>query len=144
LSRLQDMLNAQDRWALLAIFQGMDASGKDGAIKHVMSGVNPAGCHVASFKAPSAQELDHDYLWRCARELPERGRIGIFNRSYYGGGLVVRVRPLLLAQEKVPAALLAGDLWERRYEDMRGFERYLSRNGTVTAKFFLHVSHAEQ
>jgi len=144
LVRLQDMLYAQDRWALLAIFQAMDAAGKDGAIKHVMSGVNPAGCQVASFKVPSPQELDHDYLWRCQRELPERGRIGIFNRSYYEEVLVVRVHPDLLEKEKLAPELLKGDVWERRYEDIRGFERHLARNGTAIVKFFLHVSRDEQ
>ena len=144
LVRLQDMLYAQDRWALLAIFQAMDAAGKDGAIKHVMSGVNPAGCRVASFKVPSAEELDHDYLWRCQRELPERGRIGIFNRSYYEEVLVVRVHPELLAKEKIAPELLKADVWERRYEDIRGFERHLARNGTTVVKFFLHVSPGEQ
>jgi len=144
LVRLQDMLYAQDRWALLAIFQAMDAAGKDSAIKHVMSGVNPAGCRVASFKAPSPEELDHDYLWRCERELPERGRIGIFNRSYYEEVLVVRVHPELLAREKLPARLLEGDLWKQRYEDIRHFERFMGRNGTCIVKFFLHVSRGEQ
>ena len=129
--RLQNLLYAQDRWALLAIFQAMDAAGKDSAIKHVMSGVNPAGCQVASFKAPSPEELDHDYLWRCARHLPERGRIGIFNRSYYEEVLVVRVHPEILARGSWRRELLEGDLWERRLEDIRGFERYLSRNGTA-------------
>src|SRR5262245_29843609 len=129
LIRLQDMLYAQDRWALLAVFQAMDAAGKDSAIKHVMSGVNPAGCQVASFKAPTALELDHDYLWRCQRELPERGRIGIFNRSYYEEVLVVRVHPELLAKQKLDPRLIEGDIWDRRYQDIRGFERHLSRNG---------------
>jgi PPK2 family polyphosphate:nucleotide phosphotransferase len=144
LVRLQDMLYAQDRWALLAIFQAMDAAGKDSAIKHVMSGVNPAGCQVASFKAPSNQELDHDYLWRCQRELPERGRIGIFNRSYYEEVLVVRVHPELLEKQKLDPRLRQGDLWERRYKDMRAFERHLAHNGTAIVKFFLHVSPGEQ
>ena len=144
LSRFQDMLYAQDRWALLAIFQAMDAAGKDGAIAHVMSGVNPQGCQVASFKAPSPHELDHDYLWRCQRELPERGRIGIFNRSYYEEVLVVRVHPELLARQKLPAKLVDDRVWERRYQDIRCFERYLTRNGTVLRKFFLHVSRGEQ
>jgi PPK2 family polyphosphate:nucleotide phosphotransferase len=144
LIRLQDMLYAQDRWALLAVFQAMDAAGKDSAIKHVMSGVNPAGCQVASFKAPTALELDHDYLWRCQRELPERGRIGIFNRSYYEEVLVVRVHPELLAKQKLDPRLLEGDIWERRFQDIRGFERHLSRNGTRIVKFFLHVSRDEQ
>jgi PPK2 family polyphosphate:nucleotide phosphotransferase len=144
LSRLQDMLYAQDRWAVLAIFQAMDAAGKDGAIGHVMSGVNPQGCQVASFKQPSAQELDHDFLWRCERELPERGRIGIFNRSYYEEVLIVRVHPELLAKQKLPASLVEEDVWEKRYEDIRDFERHLARNGTVVRKFFLHVSREEQ
>lgn len=144
LIRLQDMLYAQDRWALLAVFQAMDAAGKDSAIKHVMSGVNPAGCQVASFKAPTALELDHDYLWRCQRELPERGRIGIFNRSYYEEVLVVRVHPELLAKQKLDPRLLEGDIWERRFQDIRGFERHLSRNGTRIVKFFLNVSRDEQ
>jgi PPK2 family polyphosphate:nucleotide phosphotransferase len=144
LVRLQDMLYAQDRWALLAIFQAMDAAGKDGAIKHVMSGINPAGCQVASFKAPSPQELDHDYLWRCQRELPERGRIGIFNRSYYEEVLVVRVHPEILAKEKLAPELVKDDIWERRFEDIRHFERHLTRNGTTLVKFFLNVSPGEQ
>ncbi|TMQ65706.1 MAG: polyphosphate kinase 2 family protein [Candidatus Eisenbacteria bacterium] len=144
LIRLQDMLYAQDRWALLALFQAMDAAGKDSAIKHVMSGINPAGCQVASFKTPSPEELDHDYLWRCQRELPQRGRIGIFNRSYYEEVLVVRVHPEFLATEKIPPHLVEGDIWDRRYEDIRAFERHLSRNGTIIRKFFLHVSRGEQ
>ncbi len=144
LSQLQDLLYAQDRWAVLAIFQAMDAAGKDGVIRHVMSGVNPQGCQVASFKSPSAEELDHDYLWRCQRELPQRGRIGIFNRSYYEEVLVVRVHPELLARQKLPPRLADDDIWERRFEDIRDFERYLARNGTVVRKFFLHVSREEQ
>ena len=144
MAQLQDQLYAQDRWALLLIFQAMDAAGKDGAIKHVMSGLNPQGCQVASFKAPSAEELDHDYLWRCQRHLPERGRIGIFNRSYYEEALVVRVHPELLARQKLPPALVGRDLWEQRFQDMRAFERYLGRNGTRVRKFFLHVSRDEQ
>jgi PPK2 family polyphosphate:nucleotide phosphotransferase len=144
LVRLQDMLYAQDRWALLAIFQAMDAAGKDGAIKHVMSGINPAGCQVASFKAPSPHELDHDYLWRSQRELPERGRIGIFNRSYYEEVLVVRVHPEILAKEKLAPELVKDDIWERRFDDIRHFERYLTRNGTTIVKFFLNVSPGEQ
>jgi len=144
LATLQDVLYAEDRWALLLIFQAMDAAGKDGAIKHVMSGVNPQGCQVSSFKAPSAEELDHDFLWRCMRRLPERGRIGIFNRSYYEEVLVVRVHPDLLEKQKLPAALRGDDLFERRYEDIRSFERYLTRNGIVIRKFFLHVSKDEQ
>jgi PPK2 family polyphosphate:nucleotide phosphotransferase len=144
LVRLQDMLYAHDRWALLAIFQAMDAAGKDSAIKHVMSGINPQGCQVASFKAPSPQELDHDYLWRCQRELPQRGRIGIFNRSYYEEVLVVRVHAGLLANEKLAPSLIDDDIWEQRYEDIRCFERHLHRNGTIVRKFFLYVSRAEQ
>jgi PPK2 family polyphosphate:nucleotide phosphotransferase len=144
LATLQDMLYAQDRWALLLVFQAMDAAGKDGAIKHVMSGVNPQGCQVASFKAPSAEDLDHDYLWRCQKQLPERGRIGIFNRSYYEEVLVVHVHPELLAKQKVPPALLGDGVWRDRYQDIRCFERYLSRNGILVRKFFLHLSRKEQ
>ncbi len=144
LASLQDMLYAQDRWAVLLIFQAMDAAGKDGAIKHVMSGVNPQGCQVASFKAPSDEELDHDYLWRCARHLPERGRIGIFNRSYYEETLVVRVHPELLEAQKIPPRLIGKDVWEDRYRDIRSYERYLTGNGIVVRKFFLHVSRDEQ
>ena len=144
LARLQDMLYAQDRWALLLIFQAMDAAGKDGAIKHVMSGVNPQGCQVFSFKAPTSEDLDHDYLWRCMRCLPERGRIGIFNRSYYEETLVVRVHPELLAKQKVPQELMRGGIWKRRFQDIRAFERYLGRNGVLVRKFFLHVSKKEQ
>ncbi len=144
LAALQDMLYAQDRWAVLFIFQAMDAAGKDGAIKHVMSGVNPQGCQVAAFKAPSAEELDHDFLWRCQRHLPERGRIGIFNRSYYEEVLVVRVHPEILAKQKLPPDLVSGRIWRERYEDIRSFERYLSRNGVLIRKFFLHVSRREQ
>jgi PPK2 family polyphosphate:nucleotide phosphotransferase len=144
LAGLQDMLYAQDRWAVLLIFQAMDAAGKDGAIKHVMSGVNPQGCQVASFKTPSAEDLDHDYLWRCQRFLPERGRIGIFNRSYYEEVLVVRVHPELLQRQKIPPSLLSGNVWDDRYQDIRSFERYLARNGVLIRKFFLHVSRKEQ
>jgi PPK2 family polyphosphate:nucleotide phosphotransferase len=144
LSTLQDMLYAQDRWAVLLVFQAMDAAGKDGAIKHVMSGVNPQGCQVAAFKVPSAEELDHDYLWRCQRHLPERGRIGIFNRSYYEEVLVVRVHPEFLAKQRLPEQLLGKDLWKRRHRDIRAFERYLAGNGVVIRKFFLHVSREEQ
>jgi PPK2 family polyphosphate:nucleotide phosphotransferase len=144
LATLQDMLYAQDRWAVLLIFQAMDAAGKDGVIKHVMSGVNPQGCQVASFKAPSAEDLDHDYLWRCQKQLPERGRIGIFNRSYYEEVLVVRVHPEFLAKQKIPSALLGNRVWNDRYQDIRCFERYLSRNGVLVRKFFLHVSRKEQ
>ena len=141
---LQDMLYAQDRWGVLVIFQAMDAAGKDGAIKHVMSGLNPQGCQVFSFKAPSAEELDHDYMWRCLRRLPERGRIGIFNRSYYEETLVVRVHPELLARQKLPPRLVTKRLWGDRFKDMRCFERYLTRNGIIVRKFFLHVSRKEQ
>ncbi len=144
LAKLQDMLYAQDRWALLLIFQAMDAAGKDGAIKHVMSGINPQGCQVVSFKAPSSEDLDHDFLWRCAKLLPERGRIGIFNRSYYEEVLVVRVHPELLAKQKLPAELVTKDIWRERFRDIRGWERYLENNGVVVRKFFLHVSRKEQ
>ncbi len=144
LAELQDMLYAQDRWAVLLIFQAMDAAGKDGAIKHVMSGVNPQGCQVASFKAPSAEELDHDFLWRCNKHLPERGRIGIFNRSYYEDVLVVQVHPEFLAGAKLPPRLVKKDVWENRYRDIRSYERYLANNGVVVRKFFLHVSRKEQ
>jgi PPK2 family polyphosphate:nucleotide phosphotransferase len=144
LAELQDMLYAQDRWALLLVFQAMDAAGKDGAIKHVMSGVNPQGCEVYSFKAPSANELDHDYLWRTHLRVPERGRIGIFNRSYYEEVLVARVHPQVLGSQKLPPSLVGKDIWEQRYQDIRHFERYLGRNGVVVRKFFLHVSRDEQ
>jgi len=144
LAALQDRLYAQDKWGILLIFQAMDAAGKDGAIEHVMSGVNPQGCQVASFKSPSAEELDHDYLWRCQRHLPERGRIGIFNRSYYEEVLVVRVHPEILTRQKLPAAVVTGKIWKQRYEDIAAFERYLSRNGMLIRKFFLHVSRKEQ
>ena len=138
------MLYAQDNWAVLLIFQAMDAAGKDGAIKHVMSGVNPQGCQVFSFKAPSSEDLDHDYLWRCIKCLPERGRIGIFNRSYYEETLVVRVHPEFLEQQKLPPELITKDIWKERFQDIRSFERYLTRNGVVIRKFFLHVSKKEQ
>jgi PPK2 family polyphosphate:nucleotide phosphotransferase len=144
LSDLQDKFYAQDRWALLLIFQAMDAAGKDGTIKHVMSGLNPQGVQVYSFKAPSAEELDHDYLWRCLRCLPERGRIGIFNRSYYEETLVVRVHPNILKTEKVPQALITKKVWKERFEDISNVERYLTRNGIAICKFFLHVSKEEQ
>ncbi|RBP38054.1 PPK2 family polyphosphate:nucleotide phosphotransferase [Roseimicrobium gellanilyticum] len=144
LCQLQDMLYAQDRWSVLLIFQAMDAAGKDGAIKHVMSGINPQGCQVASFKAPSSEDLDHDYLWRCQKHLPERGRIGIFNRSYYEETLVVRVHPQILGKQKVPEELLGKDVWDNRFKDIRSFERYLANNGTIVRKFFLHVSRDEQ
>jgi PPK2 family polyphosphate:nucleotide phosphotransferase len=144
LAALQDVLYAQDSWALLLIFQAMDAAGKDGAIKHVMSGVNPQGCQVFSFKAPSAEDLDHDYMWRCMKALPERGRIGIFNRSYYEEVLVVRVHEGLLGKQKLPRKLLSKNIFAERYEDIRHIERYLSRNGVAIRKFFLHVSEQEQ
>jgi PPK2 family polyphosphate:nucleotide phosphotransferase len=144
LSEFQEKLYAQDKWALLILFQAMDAAGKDSTIKHVMSGVNPQGCEVTSFKAPSARELDHDYLWRAVKALPERGRIGIFNRSYYEEILVVRVHPEFLAAQNLPPKLVTWDIWKERYEDIRAFERYLSRNGIVIPEFFLHVSREEQ
>ncbi|HET6304637.1 MAG TPA: polyphosphate kinase 2 family protein, partial [Myxococcota bacterium] len=144
LAELQDRLYAQDRWAVLLLFQAMDAAGKDGAIKHVMSGVNPQGCEVYSFKAPSDEELDHDFLWRCAKRVPERGRIGIFNRSYYEEVLVVRVHPEILQKQKLPPERITKRIWKERFEDIRGFEHYLGRNGVVVRKFFLHVSRDEQ
>jgi len=144
LAELQDKLYAQDKWAVLLIFQAMDAAGKDGAIKHVMSGVNPQGCQVFSFKAPSAEDLDHDYLWRCMKCLPNRGHIGIFNRSYYEETLVVRVHPDFLAKQKIPPSLIGKKIWKERFQDIRSFERYLARNGIVVIKFFLHVSKKEQ
>jgi PPK2 family polyphosphate:nucleotide phosphotransferase len=144
LAELQDMLYAQDRWAVLVIFQAMDAAGKDGAIKHVLSGVNPQGCEVYSFKTPSSHELDHDYLWRTHTRVPERGRIGIFNRSYYEDVLVVRVHPEILDGQKIPAGLIDKNIWDDRYQDIRSFERYLARNGVAICKFFLHVSRDEQ
>jgi PPK2 family polyphosphate:nucleotide phosphotransferase len=144
LAELQDVLYAQDRWSLLLIFQAMDAAGKDGTIRHVMSGVNPQGCQVSSFKGPTSTDLDHDYLWRCIKELPERGRIGIFNRSYYEETLVVRVHPEFLAGQKLPEECVTKNIWEERFQDIRGFERYLHRNGTIVRKFFLHVSKKEQ
>jgi PPK2 family polyphosphate:nucleotide phosphotransferase len=144
LAELQDKLYAQDRWALLLIFQAMDAAGKDGAIKHVMSGVNPQGCQVFSFKAPSAEDLDHDYLWRCMKVLPNRGHIGIFNRSYYEETLVVRVHPEFLAKQRLPPELVTQRIWDERFDDIRNFERYLARNGVLVRKFFLHVSKKEQ
>jgi PPK2 family polyphosphate:nucleotide phosphotransferase len=144
LAEYQDKLYAQDRWAVLLIFQAMDAAGKDSTIKHVMSGVNPQGCEVYSFKAPSDEELDHDFLWRCVPWLPNRGHIGIFNRSYYEEVLVVRVHPEILAAQKLPPELVTKRIWEERYADIGNFERYLSRQGTVIRKFFLHVSQEEQ
>ena len=143
-SHLQEMLYAQNRWALLLIFQAMDAAGKDGAIKHVMSGVNPQGCDVHSFKSPSPEELSHDYLWRNHKVIPERGKIGIFNRSYYEEVLVVRVHPTFLRAQKLPDNLITKHIWQERYDDINAFERYLTRNGVVIRKFFLHVSKKEQ
>lgn len=144
LAALQDILYAQDRWSLLVIFQAMDAAGKDGAIKHVMSGVNPQGCQVSSFKSPSAEELDHDYLWRCNKHLPERGRIGIFNRSYYEEVLVVRIHEQILKSQKLPKKLITKEIWEERFKDIKNFEKYMHRNGTVVIKIFLNVSKDEQ
>jgi PPK2 family polyphosphate:nucleotide phosphotransferase len=143
-AELQDMLYAQNNWALLLIFQALDAAGKDGAIKHVMSGVNPQGCQVYSFKTPSEVELQHDFLWRTTRDLPERGHIGIFNRSYYEEVLVVRVHPEILKSQKLPEALVGKNIWQERFEDIRCFERHMARSGTVIRKFFLHVSKKEQ
>jgi PPK2 family polyphosphate:nucleotide phosphotransferase len=144
LAELQDRLYAQDNWAVLLIFQAMDAAGKDGAIKHVMSGINPQGCQVFSFKAPTSEDLDHDYLWRCIKCMPERGRIGIFNRSYYEETLVVRVHREFLEKQKLPPDLITKDIWKERFQDIRSFERYLTRNGVAIRKFFLHVSNKEQ
>jgi PPK2 family polyphosphate:nucleotide phosphotransferase len=144
LTELQDRLYAQDRWALLVIFQAIDAAGKDGAIKHVMSGVNPQGVQVYSFKKPSDEDLDHDYLWRCLKALPERGRIGIFNRSYYEELIVVRVHPEFLERQKVPSELIGKKIWKERAADICNVERYLHNNGVVIRKFFLHVSKKEQ
>jgi PPK2 family polyphosphate:nucleotide phosphotransferase len=141
---LQDKLYAQNRWSLLLIFQAMDAAGKDGTIKHVMSGVNPEGVQVQSFKAPSEAELQHDFLWRTTEHLPERGHIGIFNRSYYEEVLVVRVHPTLLHNERIPSSLVTKNIWEERFEDINCFEQHLERSGTVVRKFFLHVSKKEQ
>jgi len=144
LADLQDKLYAQDRWGVLLIFQAMDAAGKDGTIKHVMSGVNPQGCEVFSFKSPSAEDLDHDFLWRCMKCVPQRGRIGIFNRSYYEETLAVRVHPELLDRQKLPPELVTKDIWKERLKDIRRFEQYLAHNGVVIRKFFLHVSKKEQ
>ena len=144
LAEEQDKLYAQDRHSLLLLFQAMDAAGKDSTIGHVMSGVNPQGCQVFSFKQPSLEELDHDYLWRCQKCLPERGRIGIFNRSYYEEVLVVRVHPELLGRQRLPPALVTKGIWKERLDDIAGFERYLARQGTTVLKFFLHVSRKEQ
>jgi len=144
LAEMQEKLYAQDVWALLLIFQGMDAAGKDGAIKHVMSGINPQGCDVHAFKTPTNEELDHDFMWRAHKAMPGRGKIGIFNRSYYEEVLVVRVHPPLLKAEKLPDELITKHIWEDRYEDINAFEKFLARNGTVIRKFFLHVSKEEQ
>jgi PPK2 family polyphosphate:nucleotide phosphotransferase len=144
LSEFQEKLYAQDRWALLLIFQAMDAAGKDGAVKHVMSGINPQGCDVTSFKAPSKEELDHEYLWRAHRVIPSRGKIGIFNRSYYEEVLVVRVHQDLLNAQQLPKDLVTKHIWEERYEDINNFEKYLVRNGVIVMKFFLHLSKGEQ
>jgi len=144
MEELQDKLYAQDRWSVLLIFQAMDAAGKDGTIKHVMSGVNPEGCQVHSFKAPSQAELQHDFLWRTTQALPERGHIGIFNRSYYEEVLVVRVHPPVLESQLVPPSLITKDIWKERFEDINCFERHMGRNGTVIRKFFLHLSKKEQ
>jgi PPK2 family polyphosphate:nucleotide phosphotransferase len=144
MSELQDKLYAQDRWAMLLIFQAMDAGGKDGTIKHVMSGVNPEGCQVYRFNEPSEAELQHDFLWRSTQHLPERGHIGIFNRSYYEEVLIVRVHPKVLESEKLSPSLVTKNIWEERFEDIRSFERHMARNGTVIRKFFLHLSKKEQ
>ena len=144
LEDLQQRLYAEDRWAVLVILQGIDASGKDGVVKHVMSGVNPQGCEVHSFKAPSPEELDHDFFWRAACRLPERGHIGIFNRSYYEEVLITRVHPDLIDHEKLPKQVMTKDFWQRRYEDICAFERTLAHNGTLVLKFFLHISKEEQ
>jgi PPK2 family polyphosphate:nucleotide phosphotransferase len=144
LAEEQDMLYAQDRWSLLLVFQAMDAAGKDGTIKHVMSGVNPQGCQVFSFKQPSREDLDHDFLWRYAKCLPERGRIGIFNRSYYEEVLIVRVHEQILHQQRLPSSLVSKHIWDERLSDIAHFEDYLARQGTIVLKFFLHVSRQEQ
>jgi PPK2 family polyphosphate:nucleotide phosphotransferase len=144
LAEMQDKLYAQDRWSVLCIFQAMDAAGKDGAIRHVFSGVNPQGCQVHSFKAPGPMELDHDFLWRHSTALPERGRIGIHNRSWYEEVLVLRVHPALLARQKLPPSLIGNKIWDERLEDIAAYERYLARQGTVVLKFFLNVSREEQ
>jgi PPK2 family polyphosphate:nucleotide phosphotransferase len=144
MAELQERLYADNQWGLLLIFQAMDAAGKDSVIKHVMSGVNPQGCQVYSFKTPSTEELDHDFMWRNAKCLPERGRIGIFNRSYYEEVLVVRVHPKILDSEKIPASLITKNIWEERFQDICGFEHYLSRQGFVIRKFFLNLSKKEQ
>jgi PPK2 family polyphosphate:nucleotide phosphotransferase len=143
-SELQDRMYAQDNWAVLLIFQAMDAAGKDGAIKHVMSGINPQGCQVYSFKAPTETELQHDFLWRTTCSLPERGHIGLFNRSYYEEVLIVRVHPDILKSQKMPPSLVGKKIWDERFEDIRGFERHMTRSGTVIRKFFLNLSKKEQ
>jgi PPK2 family polyphosphate:nucleotide phosphotransferase len=144
LSALQEKLYAQNRWSVLVVFQAMDAAGKDGAIKHVMSGINPQGCQVHAFKAPSAEELDHDFLWRIGKALPERGRIGIFNRSHYEELLVARVHPEILERQRLPAQVVSKNIWDWRFKSIRNFESHLARNGTLVLKFFLHVSKEEQ
>ena len=144
LGELQERLYAEDKWSVLIVLQGMDTAGKDGVIEHVMAGVNPQGCVVHAFKAPSAEEIDHDFLWRSAVRVPERGRIGIFNRSHYEEVLVVRVHPDLLARQKLPPSLMGKDIWEHRFKGIRGFERHLARSGTIVLKFFLHISREEQ
>jgi PPK2 family polyphosphate:nucleotide phosphotransferase len=144
LAAMQDKLYAQDQWGVLLVFQAMDAAGKDGAIKHVMSGINPQGCQVYSFKNPSSEELDHDFLWRTTKALPERGRIGIFNRSYYEEVLVVRVHKAILERQKLPKRLVTKKIWKERFEDIRAFESYMARQGYIILKFFLHVSKKEQ
>jgi PPK2 family polyphosphate:nucleotide phosphotransferase len=144
LAELQERLYAHDRWALLVVLQGMDTAGKDGVIKHVMSAINPQGCDVHPFKAPSEDELAHDFLWRAAKRLPQRGRVGIFNRSYYEETLVLRVHPELLGREKLPEQVIGKDIWEKRFHDIRAFERHLANSGVVVLKFFLHISKEEQ
>ncbi len=144
ISKLQEMLYAQDRWSVLVILQAMDAAGKDSVLQHVMSGINPQGCQVHSFKAPTSTELEHDFLWRTTVALPERGRIGVFNRSYYEEVLVVRVHPEILQKQRLPQELIGKDIWQERFDDIRAFEKHMSRNGTVVLKFFLHVSKDEQ
>ncbi len=144
LAEAQEMLYADDSWSLLVIFQAMDAAGKDGTIKHVMSGINPQGCQVYSFKHPSSEELDHTYLWRCMKALPERGRIGIFNRSYYEEVLVVKVHPEIVAGQRIPDTKPSKSFWKQRYEDINNFEQHLARNGTAIVKIFLHISKDEQ
>jgi PPK2 family polyphosphate:nucleotide phosphotransferase len=144
ISKLQEMLYAQDRWSVLIILQAMDAAGKDSVLEHVMSGINPAGCQVHSFKAPTSTELEHDFLWRTTVALPERGRIGVFNRSYYEEVLVVRVHPEFLQKQRLPQGLIGKDIWQERFDDIRAFEKHMVRNGTIVLKFFLHVSKDEQ